>query len=381
LTARIVWVSSERDLHLREPDGTTRQLTGAADPSLVWANWGAAASAASASHTWPTFSPDGLRVAAFRIDSNDGAVLVTDLAGIESSIVIELPEQLPIYLQWSTDGQRIAVVSQLRDDLLLTVGRVDGATSQRVLAKGSPLFFTWTPQERVAAFIGGGSSRARMMLLDPDQRAPTQVLEGIPGDFCAPVVVGDGVLYGAHHDGRAQILCHDGQRQVRTLPGGDGLMAFVPSPDGRRIARAVAPGGDGTPYQSLAILDATTGELRDLGSMECLAFVWAGDRHLVVARVDADRGLVEWSLVDEQGIARHLIDLLPSRDMRFYLRFFEQYAVSHPIVDPEGRYLLLTGILRGRGTAPRVWRVPLAGGEPEDLGPGRFATWGPRLPN
>lgn len=378
MTARIVWVSSERDLHVLDPDGTTRQLTGAVDAAVLWANWGAAEGPGE-SHTWPTFSPDGLQIAAFRISANESFVVITDLEGVQSSIVIELPDQLPIYLQWSMDGSRIAVVSQLRDDLLLTVAKVDGSDTQRVLAKGSPLFFTWTAEGRVATFIGGGNANAKMMLLDPDARSSTEVLPGTPGDFCAPVVVHEGLLYGAHCDGVSGIQLHAPGKPLRTLPGGEGLMAFVPSPDGKRIARAVAPMGDGHPYQSLSVIDVASGEVTEVARIECLAFVWAGDKALVVARVDPDRGLVEWTLLDLYGNQRHLIDLLPSRDMRFYLRFFEQYATSHPIVDPDGRFVLLTGIVRGRGTSPRVWQVPLAGGEPKELGQGRFACFGPRI--
>ncbi|MCA9568258.1 MAG: PD40 domain-containing protein [Myxococcales bacterium] len=380
MSARVAWVSADRAIHLLEPDGVRRQLTGLADESVMWASWGAAKQA-PASHTWPTFSPDGRWVAAFEITAERGSVLVTDLEGVQSSVVIELPDQLPIYLQWSGDGERIAVVSQLRDDLLLTVGRVDGRSPQKVLAKGSPLFFTWTDDGRVATFIGGGSPNARMMLLDPEMRRATEVMPGIPGDFCAPVQVGDTLFYGAHDNGVGSIMAFRDGQPVRPLPGGDGLMAFVASPDGTRLARAVAPAGDGTPYQSLSVIDIATGEEHLVVRMECLAFLWAGDDGLVVARVDSDRGLVEWVRVDLSGHQTHLIDLLPSRDMRFYLRFFEQYASSHPIVDPSGRHLLLAGIVRGRGSGSRVWRVPIRGGEPEDIGDGRFAAFGPELRN
>ena len=371
----LVWVSEERALHARQPDGREVQLTGFDGGGLIWANWGAA-KPAPASYTWPTYSADGRRVAAFEIDASRGAVFVSDADGANSSVIMELPDQLPIYLQWSQDGRRIATVSQLRDDLLLTVANSDGSGSPRVLAKGSPLFFSWTPDDRVAVFIGGGSSNARMMLLDPDQKRPTEVLPGMPGDFCAPVVLADEVFYGAHLDGRASILGRS-PSATRTLEGGEGLMAFVGSPDGTRLARAVAKGGDGTPYESLAVLDLATGDTVRLPEMSCLAFFWAGDDALVVARIDMDRGLVEWVRVDLDGRIRHLIDLLPSRDLRFYLRFFEQYAASHPIVDPTGQTLVLSGIARSMGTSSRIIEVPLHGGEPSVVGPGRFAAYGP----
>lgn len=376
----VVWVSEERALHVLSADGTSSEVTGIGADAIVWASWGTGRPPAT-SYTWPTFSPDGQHLAAFEIDAERGAVYVTDLRGERSRVVAELPQQLPIYLQWSQDGERVATVSQLQNDLLLTVASATGKGAARVLAKGSPLFFSWTKEGRLAVFIGGGSANARMMLLDPDQRLPTEVLPGMPGDFCAPVVVGPEVLYGAHLDGRASIVGHGVTDGPRTLPGGEGLMAFVGSPDGRRLARAVARGGDGTPYEGLTVLDIATGDELLLPEMACLAFFWAGDDALVVARVDVDRGLVEWVRVDLEGRVRHLIDLLPSRDLRFYLRFFEQYATSHPIVDAAGDFLLLAGVAKAMGSSPKVIEVPLRGGEPVVIGPGRFACFGPAPAN
>jgi hypothetical protein len=378
--SRIAFVSSARQIHLVEPDGRSSGLTsGAAD--IVYASWTAAAERYA--HTWPAFSPAGDRVACFRLrEGGDAGVLVTSLDGVVASEVIDLPDQVPIYLQWSHAGDRLAVVSQSGDDLLLTVGKPDQVGSQKILAKGSPLFVTWLSDGRLGAFIGGGSSNARMMVLDPDMRKPTEILPGTPGDFCAPVTVGERVIYGVHEHGRGEILMVDRDAKVVNLPGGEGLLAFLPSPDGRLLARAVAPGGDGTPYQGLVLIDLESGEERAISDMDCLAFTWLPDSSgLVVTRVDGERGLTEWFLVDIQGTARHVADLVPTRDLRFYLRFFEQYTQSHPIVDPNSRYVLLPGVLRGQASSSRIWKCPLHGGSPEEIAEGQFATFGPPLMN
>lgn len=379
--SRIALVSSERQITIVEPDGRSSQLTGGVDP-MMWANW-SDASATKTAHTWPCFSPDGARLACFRLRSGqDSAVLVSSLDGVSSAEVIDLADQLPIYLQWSIDGSKIAAVSQSSQDLLLTVGSPEAVSAQRILAKGSPLFITWTFDGRLATFIGGGSPNARMMILDPGMRKPTEILAGTPGDFCAPVAAHDGLLYAAHERGQASIMFQPESGPVRSLPGGKGLLAFVASPDGKTIARAVAPGGDGSPYRDLTIVDIATGTERRIADMTCLAFQWAPDGSgLVVARVDTDRGVVEWFFVDTHGTSRHLGDLVPSRDMRFYLRFFEQYSASHPIVDPDSRFLVLAGVLRGHVGGGRVWRVPLRGGRPEEVAEGQFATFSPPIAN
>ncbi|MCB9678593.1 MAG: hypothetical protein H6737_26055 [Alphaproteobacteria bacterium] len=379
--SRIAFVSPTRQVHLVEPDGRMSGLTTDAD-GLIWASWVSAGNPKFA-HTWPSFSPSGDRVACFRLrEGGNASVLVTSLDGVRSAEVIDLPDQVPIYLQWAEDGERIAAVTQSGDDLLLTIGRTESVNSQRILAKGSPLFITWTQDGRLATFIGGGSANARMMIMDPDMRRPTEVLPGTPGDFCAPVRAGDGVVYGVHAHGRAEIVRMGTDGSEKHFAGGEGLLAFVASPDGRMIAKAVAPGGDGTPYQGLAVIDIETGVERTISDMSCLAFVWTPDGSgLVVSRVDTDRGLVEWFFVDTHGTARHVADLLPTRDFRFFLRFFEQYTQSHPIVDPDSRYLLLAGVLRGQAQSPRIWKCPLHGGKPIDIGEGQFATFSPPIAN
>ena len=142
--SRIAYVSSARQIHLVEPDGRSSGLTsGASD--IVYASWTAAAERYA--HTWPAFSPGGDRVACFRLrEGGDAGVLVTSLDGVVATEVIDLPDQVPIYLQWSQAGDRLAVVSQSGDDLLLTVGKPDQVGSQKILAKA----------DRLAPLLGEG---------------------------------------------------------------------------------------------------------------------------------------------------------------------------------------------------------------------------------
>jgi hypothetical protein len=99
----------------------------------------------------------------------------------------------------------------------------------------------------------------------------------------------------------------------------------------------------------------------------------------VTARVDTQRNVVIWEVVAPGEPARILHEQHPTRDLGFYLRFFEQFGQSHALVDPTGKWLLLAGwpARAARTGEPRVIRVPLDGGEPDDLGPGNFAVWAP----
>lgn len=378
--SRIALVTADRELAVIDPGDSKRRLITGAPSGVLWGNW--AQMGERSTHSWPTFSPDGRQIACFRTTGRvQASVWVSDLDGVVSTDLIDLAGRVPIYLQWSTDGQRLAAVTQDGGELLLTAARTGDPTSARLLAKGSPLFFTWDDRDQVAAFVGGGSQDARMLLLDPDaQRAP-QVLPGVPGDFCAPVLTTQGVVYASHRAGSAEILAHRPD-ETRTYPGGEGLLAFVPSPDRRYLARACASNGDGSPYTRLVVLDLEKGTTQEIADVDMLSFMWTPDgKALVIARIDQDRGLVEWSRIDLNGVRRSLVDMIPTPDMRFYLRFFEQYTQSHPLIDADSAHLLIAGVVRGRGTKSRVWKVPLAGGAIEDLGEGQFAVFGPAMDN
>lgn len=379
----LAYVDPRRQIYVL--DGRGRHLPQTWSADRFFGQWTVAAEETSA-WSWPTWSPDARRLGCFRIaqDATRTAhVQVLEVGGVTADELVDLGDRLPIYLFWSPSGEHLAVLSQRDDRLMLTVAHPGEVGNETELAEGSPLFFTWAG-ERVAAYVGNGDDSARMALIDPRDARPTVVLPGMPANFCAPIALPDGVLYVAQREGRTwMVVGRAGSAEVRDVAAVDGLAALVASPDRRTIARALAPGGDGTPYTGLALVDVASGEETPLEQIpECLAFTWSptGDC-LLVARVDTDRNLLTWSRVDRDGRAERLVDTYPTRDLGFYLRFFEQYTQSHPLVDPAGRHLVLAGGLHGHGDPhgrPRLWRVSIDDGSVEELGEGVFAVWAPR---
>lgn len=376
-SSTVAWLDAQRQLVTLDVQQRRRTLTVPDD--VMWASWGR--KGVTDVHSWPSWSPDGGRIAAFRISREGGEAraVVCDATGVASVEGTALAGRLPIYLQWSPEGDAIAVLSQEDDELLLE--RLDPARPDRsrTLLRGSPLFFSWLDRGRIAAFVGEKTGPAMVVLSGRGERTD---LPGVPGNFCAPVQLGDDLVYVAHHRGRVTILVGrphgTGTRELEIV---DGLVALVGSPDGTTLARAVAPDGDGSPYRDLRLLDPRSGRTRGVSDADCVAFFWAR-HHLIVARKHPQRGTIAWMRLSTDGRTEELIaELHPSRDLRFWLRFFEQYCLSHPIVDPEATTLLLAGGLVGeadpQGT-PRIWAVPLDGGRPEEIGPGWFATFAPR---
>lgn len=374
--ARFVYLDAQRQLVIADPSGTRRHLTG--EDGLLWASWGRFDPADV--HSWPTWSPDGQRIAAFRIAREGGEArpIVCDASGTSSSEGSALGGRMPIYLQWARDGAALAVLSQLETDLVLERVDPDRPEGAQVMLRGSPLFFSWLDRGRIAAFVGERTGPSMVVLSERGERTD---LPGIPGNFCAPVQLGDELVYVAHHRGRVAILIGrpqgTGTREIEIV---DGLVALVGSPNGRQLARAVAPDGDSASYRDLRLLDPRSGTTRGVSDADCVAFFWAGD-DLVVCRRRPQKGTIAWMRVSpSRGTEELIAELHPSRDLRFWLRFFEQYCLSHPIVDPSASHLLLSGTLAGHGDAdspPHVWLVPLDGQPPTDIGVGPFATFAP----
>ena len=131
-------------------------------------------------------------------------------------------------------------------------------------------------------------------------------------------------------------------------------MALLPAPNGAPLlAVACAPKGESTPYRGIDLVHLDTGETRALTSGDCLAFFWAPTgEYLLYAVVDSDANCLLWHKVDvETGTNVALGSFWPTRDMLFFLHFFDQYAGSHSLVSPDGRWLAYAGYPAGGGQA------------------------------
>ena len=374
--ARIAVIRPDRQLEVLDRNHLRAWGTGAVQ-GVVWAGWGAESTEDQALYSWPTWDPDGRRVATFRSPSRgQGAELVViHEGGVRTDVLLQLGDRVPIYTQWAPGGETLAVLFQEGQRLGLCT--LDPATGlETPLLKGSPLFFTWVDPDHIAVFVGHSEDDARIGLLDVRSHE-LDLFPGQPGNFCAPVQVRGRTAYVAHRSGRVSVWLAD-RAAARELEPIDGLAALLAEPRGDRLARAIAP-DERSPYRDLSLLDTRTGEATTIDDRPITAFFWSptGD-HLVLASTDARSGVVTFtSLAPDSGVEHHLGDIRPTRDLRFYLRFFEQFAQSHPLIDPRGKALLVPGELDRAGDLSGMWRIPLDGAPPERLGDGLLGVWGP----
>ncbi len=376
----LAWLDAARRLRIRGADGTEAP----AFDGLTWGAW--AEPAEQEVHSWPTWSTDGTRVASFRLARQDGAmacrVRVTDVQGIDAVEVCERMDRLPIYLQWSTDGTSLNILTQDGDLLVLEQAWLNAPGVLRQRLKGSPLFFQGA-RDALIAFVGE--------MVDDVQRPPALIvlgddgrrlqLAGVPGNFCAPVVLGDEVAYVCVDAGRPELhVAPLGGGPTRKLRAADGLAALLPSPDGSKLAWSIAPDGTGQAYHGIELIDPWTGLSETVTREHLVAFFWLPDGSGLVTAQRTTDGTVAWSRVGLDGHTRVLGESFPTRDLRFYLRFFEQFALSHPLLSPDSAHLVVPGGWVGhddpRGT-PHLWAIPTEGGEVEAIGEGVFATFAP----
>ena len=377
MSSSIAWLDSRRQLCIGD------HLAQAHHPalSIPWGSWSEADE--EELHSWPTWSPGGRRVASFRVARARGTgchVRVTENDGVSAAEVAELDGRLPIYLQWHPAGREISMLTQAGDTLRLDRASVDelGPTTTRL--SGSPLFFEQT-RDHLVAFVGEERG-PRLAVVDRD--GLRHDLAGPPGNFCAPVVLGDEVIYVVTSGPTqpARLLAsniHGGA--PRELAEVSGLAALVGCPARRRLAYSIDPDGTGKSYRGVRILDPVDGSDEAVSDLPVVAFVWSsqGDALIVAERTEV--GTIKWHHVGLDGFSRELVELLPTRDLRFYLRFFEQFASSHSLVDASGDHLLVAGGVLGRddpGGTPRIWRVGLHDQEVDELTDGTFAVYSPR---
>ena len=340
-------------------------------PPIPWASWG---HGTTASHYWPAWSPDQRRIATFRVPPGGGAqVWVVDVAGVSGAVVGSVDPGLPVIAQWSPSGDRLGILTKHSDSFVLRRARIEGDGDAEVV-RGAVVSFCWLARDRIAAFVADRDGSARIAVVAPD--GSQRDLAGSPGNFRTPVGLPSAVAYVAqmHQTVVVALSSLDGSR-IRQLEMVEGLVALGSRPDGGALARAVAPGGVGQAYQRLDLIDLSSAAVTPLHHGPCAAFFWLpGGDGLVLARAAGDA--IAWQRLDLDGRIRPLATLVPSPDTRAYLRFFEQYATSHPLVDPTGQCLVLCGANVGRTEPPsRIFVVPLDGTGPRELGEGVFATF------
>jgi dipeptidyl aminopeptidase/acylaminoacyl peptidase len=335
---------------------------------------------------WPACSPRGDRVLALaQRDEQRHFAYVIDANGVETAEVAALGDATPIYGNWAPDGRRVAILVQRKDTLALELFAVPAEPKGRRVARGAPLFWSWSPDGRTIAVHAGQStedvSTGGTWLVDVASGETSHLLSAVPALYHAPSWSPDGTLVAfARTGGRgARLVLADpatGERQSRSVESG--AVTFVWHPALAQIAYAVASDASPHVYERVVVLDIVADREWTI-ERPTLAFFWHPQQpELFRLAVDRRREELFWEATAGPADSRLLARFSPTREVVFAASFFDQYALSHTPVAPDGSAIAIAGrmLADAPGGAPRIYVVPTDSGPVQVVGDGLYAAWG-----
>ena len=396
---RIAYVNATGDLFTIDPDGTgLRSLTA-----------GVQASAGSGGrvltqplnldrfHAWPTWSPDGSKLAVSRVQIREGgrqiSLEVIDIATAQARTVYEnssgglVAQGTPHYIYWSPASRYLSFLASTSDGLSLFIKDTQDDTEPVRVSTGAPLYWNWSPDSSRLVLHNGADL---MLAGTPFEQEPTTLLSSA-SPFRVPAISPDGLRFAyisVDQDGAFLAVAPiDSPLDGSNLLEVGALSAFAWSPDGTEIAVADQSDGRTPVYQRLLVVSATDGsQVRTIGDEAFLAFFWSpeGDGLAWVA-LDLDSRSFEWIVADKSGdLIKRLFKFQPSNDSLTMLSFFDQYAYSNSPWSPDGTRLVVAGTPEGvarpsngqSASRDRVFILDAAGDSPPlDIARGTVAFW------
>jgi Tol biopolymer transport system component len=344
--SQIAYVGTDDQVYIAEANGTgARQLSQAISGLSTSAGW---------TFRWPTYSPDGRRVAFAGYRSRAGAlessaVLAGESDRASAATLLESTELAPIYLYWSPDSRHLAALLQRAHTLELHLLDAAGGDPPRQLASGQPLYWSWGRDgSTLAVHIGGdglSSNSAWVGLLHIESgSAREERFAEPPGGFRAPAWTpsGDKLAYVGLGGGASLLSVRDASGRVVRIASSQTDIAFTWSPEGDWLAFASASDDSPALYEGVEVARPDGSDRHRLASEPQVGFFWAPDgKRLALLGIDSAARALAWSTVQVDGKGRRtLATFAPSSDFAFQLPFFDQYAQSTSIWSPDSRRLV-----------------------------------------
>ncbi len=344
--SNIAYIGSDDHVYVAEADGSAARRISERVSGL--------SSADGWTYRWPTYSPDGRRLAFAGFRAPAGTLVSSAVLGAETdptraTVLLESNQLAPIYLYWSPDSRHVAALVQSARTLELHLLDATGAESPRMLAAGQPLYWSWSPDgHTLAVHIGADGDSdpdAWVGLLNAaDANAAPERFADSPGGFRAPAwsSKGDKLAYVALGGGLSLLSVRDARGQVTRVASSPNDIAFSWSPGGDWLAFAFASAASQAIYDGVELVRPDGTERHRLSQDPQVGFYWAPDgQRLALLGLDMAARQLAWSTIQVDGKGRRqLASFSPANDFAFQLPFFDQYAQSSTLWSPDGHKLV-----------------------------------------
>jgi TolB protein len=392
IVSQIAYVGSDDHIYIADADGSnTRQVTRQVRGLSTDDGW---------TYRWPTFSPDGRRIAfaGYRAGSGQlgsAAVLISDAGQPNPKSVLESPDRPPIYLYWSPDGRYLTALLQFGGDLALYLFDASGTDPPRQMLVGQPLYWSWAPDARtIAVHVGGSADSAAdawvgLLHLGAGDAQPERFSDAA-GAFRAPAWSPSGakLAYATLGGGVSLLSVRDAAGSVVRIASSTTDLAFSWSPSGEWLAFASSDPRRPGFYHGLELARSDGSDRHTLSQDPLVAFYWSPDAtRLAVVGFDSGARSLTWSVLSVDGKTRRpLSSFLPSSDFGFELPFFDQYAQSTSVWSADSKQIVYTAQVSdtqalGGGHAEQVLLMDADGVKPAAVvAEGGVALWSPPGP-
>jgi len=348
-------------------------------------------------YAWPTWSPDGSKLAASRLQVSGNraelSIQVIDAITGRASTVYQndpsaftlVAQTAPHYLYWSPDNHSLAFIAGTAEGLTLFVVDTADPGNQVAVHTGAPIYFHWAGDGNSILLHAG----ADVKLVEK----PFTGARGLASDtvgFRAPALSPDGHLLAysvASPAGGLLMVAETANPSAAraVLPVGV-LAAFMWSPDGAELAVVDQQDTNSAIFQRLRVVAADGSATRTITEELVLAFYWSpnGER-IAWAALDREEQVFNWKVPPSSGApVRQLCRFQPSNQVFAMLSFFDQFAYSHSPWSPDSSQLVVAGTLapifsRRNGQTPtgdRIFILDVAGeAAPREIASGTLACW------